>query len=318
MAVIDKVRYAVNEILSHYDEPSWRHDRIIDYILHPIHSEIYPTYENASRVTNKDWDNLIILDACRSDLFEERVDCGKLDHYQTISSYGSSTPEWTHRNFHGRQHGDIVYVTSNPWTSRIAGDAFHDVIEVWKEGFDEDIGTVPPSAVVKDALSAQQKYPNKRFIIHFMQPHIPFIESQREFSKWSPKDIVDENIGGDGARTTVWEALRHGKIDKRSLWNEYGNNLDYVMDYIFDLIPQLSGKTVVSSDHGNMLGEWGWPLPMRIYGHPAGLRSAQLVNVPWAVFEGERRNIEDDGVSSVETGGTEELEDRLRALGYKQ
>jgi hypothetical protein len=317
MNPIGSLRYITSEILAHYDEPIWWHERFIDRVVHPIHANIYPTYGDAIEVAEKDWDNLIILDGCRLDLFEEWTNLDQFDTFDSISSYGSSTPEWTHQNFHGREFGDTVYVTSNPWTTRVAGDAFHEVIEVWRENFDEDLGTVPADPVMEAAYDAVEEYPNKRLIVHFMQPHAPFVSPEFEYTDWSPKSIVNENGGDTKSRKTVWEALRRGDIDRDSAWQGYGENLQYVMDRVKNRAPELPGRTVVSSDHGNMLGERSWPVPLRIYGHPAGLRSSSLVDVPWAVFEGDRREIVDEGVTNVGTGNVDELEDRLAALGYK-
>ncbi|MCD2205024.1 hypothetical protein [Halobacterium sp. KA-6] len=317
MDLFRKYRHAVTEICQHYDEPIWWQERLIDHVVHPFHANIHPTYDDAIEVVNEDWDNLIILDACRLDLFEERVDYSNFDTFEPVTSYGSSTPEWTHQNFHGREYGDIVYISSNPWTSRIAGDSFHEVIEVWRDSFDEELGTVPADPVVDAAESAIKEYPNKRIIIHFMQPHVPFVSPEFELSDWSPERIVNEEVVDTKSRQTVWEALRRGEIDYETAWEGYGDNLDYVMERVDDFAPSLPGRTVVSSDHGNMLGERTWPLPIRIFGHPDGVRSPELVEVPWGVYEGDRRTIVDDGVTPVKTGSSEELENRLAALGYR-
>lgn len=43
------------------------------------------------------------------------------------------------------------------------------------------------------------------------------------------------------------------------------------------------GTTVVTSDHGNHLGEFATPFPIRLYGHPEGIRTPELIRVPWLV-----------------------------------
>lgn len=84
-----------------------------------------------------------------------------------------------------------------------------------------------------------------------------------------------------------------------------------------DLAEDIPGKTVLSSDHGNMMGERTWPVPIKMYGHPRDLRSEPLVTVPWAVLDDEdRRDIVDDGVKSSTTAEGDEITDRLQALGY--
>jgi len=55
----------------------------------------------------------------------------------------------------------------------------------------------------------------------------------------------------------------------------------------------------------------------RVYGHPGGLRTPELLDVPWAVIDGNtRKEIVDEGVNSSGSVDSEIFEDRLRALGY--
>ena len=64
------------------------------------------------------------------------------------------------------------------------------------------------------------------------------------------------------------------------------------------------------------MGERTLPVPVRLYGHPRDLRAGPLVTVPWAVLDGGRRNIVDDGVRSSTDAENNEITDRLQALGY--
>jgi hypothetical protein len=48
----------------------------------------------------------------------------------------------------------------------------------------------------------------------------------------------------------------------------------------------------------------------------SGLRLSSLITVPWAIIDDERRSVVDDGVNATpET--TDDMEDQLRALGYR-
>jgi hypothetical protein len=79
----------------------------------------------------------------------------------------------------------------------------------------------------------------------------------------------------------------------------------------------VDGRTVITSDHGNLVGERAWPVPVRLYGHPEGIRHPALVKVPWAVIEGDgRRAVVDEGVHAVTGEADEVVEQRLRDLGY--
>lgn len=59
-----------------------------------------------------DWDTLVILDACRYDMFEEINETeGELEHRY---SRGSCTPDFIRENFPEGEFHDTVYVTANP------------------------------------------------------------------------------------------------------------------------------------------------------------------------------------------------------------
>jgi hypothetical protein len=122
-------------------------------------------------VYDEEWDNLIILDACRYDTFKELNTVeGKLE---SRISRGSATQEFLVENF--RKHPqkktfeDVVYVAGNPFVSwLLPAGIFHRVYPVWDYGWDENLLTVPPEPVVSAALEARRLYPDKRLIVHFM------------------------------------------------------------------------------------------------------------------------------------------------------
>lgn len=150
-----------------------------------------------------------------------------------------------------------------------------------------------------------------------MQPHYPFIgHPELRYQSWTPQEIVDGDHGGDRPHDP-WQALEMGLADRGDIWNAYAENLERGLDAALDLAMSLDGRTVVTSDHGNMIGERAWPVPIRLYGHPEGVRHPALVHVPWAVLAGEeRRDVTDEGVTAVDNVDDRLVKDRLRDLGY--
>jgi hypothetical protein len=314
MGLIDKARYVYDELARNYDDSWWWRKRIAARIHKPIHAR-YPGYDDAMHVMDEDWDTLIVLDACRADLFEEVVGRERFDRYQRVTSLGSATAEWTKRNFADGEFGDTVYIASNPHTSKFAGDSFHELVEVWKEAFDEEKRTVLPEAITEAALDAHERHPDKRLVVHYMQPHRPFVEAKDlQFEGWHPKWHY-ERKEMDGIRHP-FHALEAGLTDRETVWNAYADNLSLVIDDALSVAEAVDGRTVLTSDHGNMLGERTFPIPVRMYAHPRGVRSPELVRVPWAVLDGERRDVVDEGTTAAEPGDSEEMTDRLEALGY--
>ncbi|MUV59519.1 hypothetical protein GJ634_01545 [Halobacterium sp. CBA1126] len=122
-----------------------------------------------------------------------------------------------------------------------------------------------------------------------------------------PDDVVE----------SAFEAITTGRIERESVEQAYLANLSYVLDYVESLIKELPNRTVVSADHGEMLGERAWPVPIRCYGHILGIRTPELTNVPWAVVDGEPREMTDEGVLEFIPDTDGAVEDRLEALGYR-
>jgi hypothetical protein len=75
--------------------------------------------------------------------------------------------------------GDTVYVTTSPYVSVVAGNAFHEIVEVWKTEFDEDQPMFPPGADATAARRAHEECPDKRIIVHFIQPQCSLIAADR-------------------------------------------------------------------------------------------------------------------------------------------
>lgn len=270
---------------------------------------------NGTRVADEDWDNLIILDACRYDMFEEQNEIeGKLERRRSL---GSESWEFLNTNFGNETFHDTVYVTANPHAPKLSSDTFHAVINLLESGWDSGLKTVHPETVVEATATAHDRFPNKRIIVHFMQPHFPFIG---EFGEKLDHMGID-NPGTNNDETEkrhIWGSLGHGRVKTEDVWKAYRENLDIVLPYADELLDLLSGKSVITADHGNLVGEQIRPIPVRGYGHPRGLDVPELRNVPWLVVNtAERRSIVSE--PPIESDDLEEqtVEDRLTALGYK-
>ena len=270
---------------------------------------------NGINIFKEDWDNLLLLDACRYDMFERRSRLpGRLEQRR---SRGSATTEFLQANINDSDLRDTVYVTSNPqlYRNRDAIDAsFHDVVHIWREeGWDEEYGTVLPETVTEYTRRAAEDYPNKRLFVHYMQPHYPFIGSRTDFDKG--------HLTG-GKRENVWNQLFIGELDteREDIWRIYEENLDRALPHVEELMYELGGKTVVTADHGNMVGERSFPIPIREWGHPRGIYTKELITVPWLTFEnGPRREIRTEAaVTQPEEINDDVVAERLRNLGYAE
>jgi hypothetical protein len=262
---------------------------------------------NGTDVFEEDWDNLIILDACRYELFEQIDLEGDL---QSRVSKGASTPEFLRGNFRRKKLYDTVYVTANPHFSEMKEDIDSDLFKVknvwggerWNNIFD----TVMPETVTDEAIEAFEENRDKRLVVHYMQPHYPFVSRDEE---------IEIPTGIDH----IWHKVMSGEVDvdPEAAWSDYRKTFDYVVEEVERLVENLEGKTVVTADHGNVYGERVSPIPIKEWGHPIGIYDEKLVKVPWLVIDGERREIKESENTSEKESEEEEIKDKLSKLGYK-
>jgi hypothetical protein len=263
-------------------------------------------------VTAESWDNLIILDACRYDAFAECIDLdGTLE---SRISKGSQSLEFLEANFDSGPYNDTIYISGNPYTDEIDTD-FFKLLNVWDAGWDPDYQTVLPETITQAAISAHNEHPDKRLIIHYMQPHMPFIgeqgmECRRKYNLNNPDS--DDSL-------SVGPALHYGlsNISVDEAWNGYVENLSLVLESVTQLLEEIDGISVITADHGELFGEWVGPLPAPVYGHTPQIRAEPLVKVPWFIVDGgSERHIKADVSEQTETPESDTAKNRLKDLGY--
>ncbi|MFC6873695.1 hypothetical protein [Halobellus marinus] len=272
-----------------------------------------------TRITDADWDDLILLDGCRYDQFERLHTLG--GDVESRVSVGSATPEFLERTFANETCFDTVYVTANPMYRHVGlDDVFHAVIDVWRSDWDEERKTVWPEAMVEATHEAHQTYPNKRVLTHFMQPHYPFLgETGREIAhsgfEWSKRLVGDGESSRDDP--TVWTLASAGRIDEDTVRVAYDENLQLVMPHVAELVDSTDGRTIVTADHGNLIGERIAPLDGRRYGHPRETYIDGLRKVPRLVIEGtRRRQIEAEPPGEEAEIDRSTVRDRFADFGY--
>lgn len=268
-------------------------------------------------VMAEDWDNLVLLDACRYDYFKKYTSFdGELSR---VVSKGRGSWEFIRENYLGRQFHETVYLTANPRGERLDQDVFFTV-ETLHDRWDESLGTVPPASVTEAALEAQERYPNKRLIIHYMQPHVPHLGQTAEKFRAKHRDIESAQtpaMDGDEIRNNsklMFDLYNEGEITKPELRQSYIETLEVVESHVNDLVDELTGKTVISADHGENLGERRYG--MSLTGH--GPQSKEIRFVPWMELPyKERKTIIEDSPIGFHCIEEDIVEQRLRDLGYR-
>lgn len=258
-------------------------------------------------VYNHEWDVLLILDATRVDMYRDVV----REPTETPWMSGASSPEFMANNYtekYTEEMKETAFVTGNPFSKDHARGKFGVLDEAWSHSWDENLGTMPPGPITDRTIQYHREGWD-RVIGHFMQPHYPFVGRETTGGK------MDWEVTGDGAETdddklALWDQFLFGERDdledvKRAYWE----NLRYVWDYVETIMENVDGKIIVTSDHGNAMGEWG------LWGHKPGFLHPQMRRVPWDVYYTSDKQTHYPEINDLET--TEDVNERLSQLGYK-
>lgn len=263
------------------------------------------------QVFSQDWDVLLVLDACRLDLMNEvGPEYRFCEGIGSFRSLGSSSLQWLERNFSpdfADEMANTTYITGNPYSEQAVQESdFHAVDEVWRYDWDEEIGTIQPRSLTDRAIHHWRNNQPEQMIVHYMQPHAPFINHDLQ-AGISP-DSWEELYTGE--KKNVWMRLRDGEIPKQTVWEAYKDNLRAVLDDVELLLENIDAQSVViTSDHGNGLGEHG------IYGHPSEIDSDVLRTVPWIETSATDEETYDPQTQS-HSAEQDDVKSKLADLGY--
>ena len=241
-------------------------------------SSLYKYLLPKHTIFQEDWKNMIILDACRYDFFKKTINIdGKL---KKIFSVATHTKTFCLKTFTKEKYDDIVCISTNPYVDREIGDKFHAIIPVWKTAWSAKYTTVLPKDVIPFVLNATIKYPHKRLLIWFVQPHYPYLYYKRY---GSPFGII---MGGRSKNFfKEFKLFSWAHLSQKELKRRYMKNLIIVLNTCKTLLNILHGKTIISSDHGESLGDFFPFTPIRIYGHYIEIQNPKMYIVPYFICD---------------------------------
>lgn len=205
---------------------------------------------NTVNMLEEEWDNLIILDACRYDAFKN-VNYIPGDLQMKLSP-GGQTFDWFTETFEPKMYDDIVYYSVNPWIHKnilkdlYEGVGFHKLFTFCSPARDKDGNRVPytkitPEDFVKDILKTYDWYSDKRKILHFMDPHFPWY-------------VGDERMTNMGIGAIVGK-FYSGEVTLGDIFQAYRDNIKYVLEGVEIFLSAAEGHTVITSDHGNLFND---------------------------------------------------------------
>lgn len=212
---------------------------------------------------------------------------------------GQHTGEWTSHTFDRSYADDIArtaYVTANPHSEEVLRrrvtppqyvatpatwltwdpvepDAFQVLDEVWGYARDDRLNVMPHGPVTDRAISVGRTADANRTIVHYR--------------------------------------LRREEVDRASVRVEYLDDLRLVLDEVAVLLENVDAeKAVITADHGEAFGEWGF------YEHPIGCPHPVVRRVPWVETTGVDRGTRvPDPIVTDEPSA--DVAAQLRDLGYR-
>jgi hypothetical protein len=274
-----------------------------------------------TNIFTRDWDALLILDACRVDALRMVADeYDFIDTVDSIVSVGSTSFEWMSKTF-TRRHTDVIgktaYVCGNPylrWTFHDrdcppAGDSIpfgprkYDTVypetfayldDVTEYGIDDVLGVIPPETMTDRAVSVARTRDPGRLLVHYMQPHEPYFTSDRE------------------AIENTRQRLESGNATREEAFDRYLDTLRVALDSVEVLLNNIDAENVViTADHGELFGEFG------VHGHPIGFPHPHLKRVPWVETTASDSGSYEPTVVPQRDGPSDDLDEHLAHLGYK-
>lgn len=231
-------------------------------------------------ITNEKKFLIIILDACRPDSFRRWISENRpflLENLKIVRSEGTRTPAWFTKTF-SENRSDLTYISGNPYINnagitsvgKIARKVFTNIVDAWKKWDNKEETCMP---LTLNEFSENYLH-EPRLIVHYMQPHQPYVGKKRIPRYFYYKDLFDSMEESEDRPSILQINSRNlNKKDNQMIRDAYESNVDLVCSHAFNLIDKFKGTIIVTADHSEMMGENGvW---FHNSGHP------KLYIVPW-------------------------------------
>jgi len=271
--------------------------------------------QNGTNIYSREWDVLVVLDACRPDVLNVVGQCypwlrtADMDTYPSVASYSR---EWLERTFTPAQAAamaETALVSWNPYTDAVDGvseDTLGALRQPYYQEWDDSMGLVRPDTITDHALDLYGD--QDRLIAWYMQPHAPYRTLLDRIETFTAEQIGDEA----SARTTVWNLLRRGDLEPIEAHAAYADNLAWALTEAERLVAGVAddATVAVTADHGELFGEGG------LWGHPKHNYDDAQVTVPWVPVN-QARVGDAPTFGSQGAHAAEDVADQLEALGYR-
>jgi predicted AlkP superfamily pyrophosphatase or phosphodiesterase len=265
---------------------------------------------------------LVILDACRFDTFQRLYTEYFEGNLQKIYNTNTYTMEYLANTWN--EEYDLTYISGGPvisdrrfeiaeWDYR-PSEHFNKIVDVWNMQYEKELGVTPPEPVTNVALD----FDKPKMIVHYFQPHAPYIGEERirngeyDYRGDSCKERNAE-LAAESMKQ-IYDKIEKDEISDEVLKRAYKSNLERVMSSVKELVSSVDKKVVITSDHGEMLGEGDR------YMH-GGSPSTSLCSLPWLEVDNIKGEVQEHSGGDyikpdTQDASDEEVQQQLKNLGY--
>lgn len=342
-------------IRRHYSEPHDILENKLASFYYNRQRKQYPSQkEKIHQLVDEDEFVLIILDACRFDYFQRVYQDYFSGDLEKVWSEGSKTPQWIPRTW--SKYYDLTYVSGAPYMSDHRKDMlsekytpsehFDQIEHIWATDWDGKRFTTDPTAITNAALTEIANSEKSRLVVHHLQPHEPYIgdgsDGFLETPEIPPWDMTETSLSAqevyefsnpkviDGKdinlpRLSILDQIKSGDLTIDEWRTAYENNLRSALTEVKEITKHVDEDctVIISSDHGELLGERSELLNRILHMHPGDRIDPRLRCVPWLKVDQKhlqgmtipesKINERDQSEANVTT---DEVTKRLADLGY--
>lgn len=237
-------------------------------------------------IERRDWDNIILFDACRFDFFEELYPEFFEGELRKVYNGGIVSTYYWFENIFTDVYDCCLYTPvpvvfaqkeGTPWAEDESKnwkypDGFRDMANHTHINWDDEIDAVTPEKI-NEAVREYETDASRK-LIRYLTPHLPHIGEYAV--KYARKSDEFSTIS-----RRVKNAVNDGEITLEQLKKSYEENVRIAFQGAINLMNDLEGKTIITADHGDCLGNCG------LFGHSNSdmENHDHMVYVPWFEVE---------------------------------